>query len=290
MRKICPRGFCHLKLKFALAALVFAFCGTGIFAGEFSEYEKKLLLEIYDMRAKSRQEPDYLASQNFLKEFHHKISSDEIQSKIGDEARLAFDNMLTLERWQYLWETDPQMDGIKEMIWAQYEKIMAWNETHPYSEQNVWLKLSSFDLINSTMQYMKRGQMIKLGFQEKKVYDGLLASEPNNCVVHLNAGLFYYNISEVFSGAKEKAKSIYNRAVETASNSYEKYFANIYIAQIQLDEKDMEAYAKSIAAAERAIPKTPYIEFVKAVNKKGYTIYEYALHPQKIKQIVFGGK
>ncbi len=274
-------------LKIVFFAVLFVFAPP-LFAGEFSQYEKSLLAEIYDMRARSRQEPDYLASQKFLEAYHQKILSDDIQSKISDEAKLVFDNLLTLERWQYLWETDPQMNGLKEMIWTQYEKIMEWNAAHPFSEQNAYLKLSSFDLINSTMQYMPRGLMIKLGFQEKKVYDELLISDPNNCIACMNAGLFYYNISEVISGAKPKAKSLYERAIQIASNNFEKYFANIFMAQMLLEEKYMAGYNERIAAAEAAIPNTPYMEFVKAVNAKGITLYEYALHPIKIKQKVFG--
>lgn len=274
-----------IKIVFFAALFVFS---PQLFAGEFSQYEKSLLAEIYDMRARSRQEPDYLASQKFLEAYHQKILGDDIQSKISDEAKLVFDNLLTLERWQYLWETDPQMNGLKEMIWSQYERIMEWNAAHPFSEQNAYLKLSSFDLINSTMQYMPRGLMIKLGFQEKKVYDELLISAPDNCIVCLNAGQFYYNISEVLSGAKPKAKGIYERAIKVASNNFEKYFANIFMAQMLLEEKNMAGYNERIAAAEAAIPNTPYMEFVKAVNAKGITLYEYALHPIKIKQKVFG--
>jgi len=291
MKKNKSRALALAKKLSRLCALsiLCLFAGRA-FAGDFSDYEKKLLSEIYDMRARSRQEKDYLASQAFLEEYHKKIWSDEVQSKISDEAKLTFDNLLTLERWQYLWETDPQMDGLKPMIWSQYEKIIAWNESHPFDEQNAYLKLSSFDLINSTMQYMKRGQMIKLGLQEKKVYDKLLETDPDNCVVYLNAGLFYYNVSEVLSGAKPKAKRIYIKAVETASNNYEKYFANIFIAQIFLEEENMDEYNKHIALAEQAIPKTPYMDFVKAVNEKGYTLYEYALRPAKIKKRVFVDK
>lgn len=291
MEKNKSRAFALAKKMSRLCALsiLCLFAGRA-FAGDFSDYEKKLLSEIYDMRARSRQEKDYLASQAFLEEYHKKIWSDEVQSKISDEAKLVFDNLLTLERWQYLWETDPQMDGLKPMIWSQYEKIIAWNESHPFDEQNAYLKLSSFDLINSTMQYMKRGQMIKLGLQEKKVYDKLLESDPDNCVVYLNAGQFYYNVSEVLSGAKPKAKRIYIKAVETASNNYEKYFANIFMAQMFLEEENMDEYNKHIALAEQAIPKTPYMDFVKAVNEKGYTLYEYALHPAKIKKRVFVDK
>ena len=291
MEKNKSRAFALAKKLSRLCALsiLCLFAGRA-FADDFSDYEKKLLSEIYDMRARSRQEKDYLASQAFLEEYHKKIWSDEVQSKINDEAKLTFDNLLTLERWQYLWETDPQMDGLKPMIWSQYEKIIAWNESHPFDEQNAYLKLSSFDLINSTMQYMKRGQMIKLGLQEKKVYDKLLETDPDNCVVYLNAGQFYYNVSEVLSGAKPKAKRIYIKAVETASNNYEKYFANIFIAQMFLEEENMDEYNKHIALAEQAIPKTPYMDFVKAVNEKGYTLYEYALHPAKIKKRVFVDK
>lgn len=291
MKKNKSRAFALAKKLSRLCALsiLCLFAGRA-FAGDFSDYEKKLLSEIYDMRARSRQEKDYLASQAFLEEYHKKIWSDEVQSKISDEAKLTFDNLLTLERWQCLWETDPQMDGLKPMIWSQYEKIIAWNESHPFDEQNAYLKLSSFDLINSTMQYMKRGQMIKLGLQEKKVYDKLLETDPDNCVVYLNAGQFYYNVSEVLSGAKPKAKRIYIKAVETASNNYEKYFANIFMAQMFLEEENMDEYNKHIALAERAIPKTPYMDFVKAVNEKGYTLYEYALHPAKIKKRVFVDK
>ncbi|MBQ6029628.1 MAG: hypothetical protein IJL24_08920 [Treponema sp.] len=291
MKKNKSRAFALAKKIPRLCALsiLCLFAGRA-FAGDFSDYEKKLLSEIYDMRARSRQEKDYLASQAFLEYYHKKIWSDEVQSKISDEAKLVFDNLLTLERWQYLWETDPQMDGLKPMIWSQYEKIIAWNESHPFDEQNAYLKLSSFDLINSTMQYMKRGQMIKLGLQEKKVYDKLLETDPDNCIVYLNAGQFYYNVSEVLSGAKPKAKRIYERAVAIASNAYEKYFANIFMAQMFLEEENMDEYNKHIALAEQAIPKTPYMDFVKAVNEKGYTLYEYALHPAKIKKRVFVDK
>jgi len=132
--------------------------------------------------------------------------------------------------------------------------------------------------------------MIKLGLQEKKVYDKLLETDPDNCVVYLNAGQFYYNVSEVLSGAKPKAKRIYIKAVETASNNYEKYFANIFMAQMFLEEENMDEYNKHIALAEQAIPKTPYMDFVKAVNEKGYTLYEYALRPAKIKKRVFVDK
>ena len=274
-------------VKIIFAAAFVALCAPS-FAGDFSAYEKTLLAEIYDMRARSRQEPDYLASQKFLEAYHQKILSDEVQSKISAEASLTFDNLLTLERWQYLWETDPKMKGLQEMITAQFNEIMAWNDTHPFAEQNVYLKLSSFDLINSTMQYMTRGQMIKLGLQEKKVYDKLLETDPDNCIVCLNTGLFYYNISEVLSGAKAKAKRIYERALQVASNNFEKYFANIFMAQMLLEEKDADGYNKCIVDAESAIPNTPYMEFVKAVNAKGITLYEYALHPIKIKQKVFG--
>ena len=279
--RFCKKIISVLAAGFALA------CSSAAWAGDFSDYEKTLLAQIYDMRAESRKQPDYLSSQRFLEEYHNKILSDEIQSKIGDEARLTFDNLLTLERWQYLWETDPSMECLQPMITAQFDKIMEWNEAHPFDTQNAYLKLSSFDLINSTMQYMKRGQMIKLGLQEKKVYDKMLETDPDNCVVYLNAGQFYYNVSEVLTGAKVKAKRIYQKAIDTASNNYEKYFANIFIAQMQLEENDMDAYNASIAAAEAAIPGTPYMQFVKAVNEKGYTLYEYALHPAKIKKRVF---
>lgn len=281
------KGCLATRLLIVFAALCF-FCGANSFAGEFNEYEKALLMQIYEKRAQSRQEPDYLASQKFLEAYHQKILSDEIQSKISDEAKITFDNLLTLERWQYLWETDSQMEGLRQMIWTQYERIMDWNAEHPFDEQNAYLKLSSFDLINSTMQYMPRGQMIKLGFQEKKVYDKLLETDQDNCIVYLNAGQFYYNVSEVLSGAKPKAKRIYERAIQIASNDFEKYFANIFMAQMLLEEKNMAAYEERIAAAEEAIPNTPYMEFVKAVNAKGCTLYEYALHPIKVKQKVFG--
>ena len=153
MEKNKSRAFALAKKlsRLCVLSILCLFAGRA-FAGDFSDYEKKLLPEIYDMRARSRQEKDYLASQAFLEGYHKKIWSDEVQSKISDEAKLVFDNLLTLERWQYLWETDPQMDGLKPMIWSQYEKIIAWNESHPFDEQNAYLKLSSFDLINSTMQ------------------------------------------------------------------------------------------------------------------------------------------
>ena len=137
------------RLKIIFAAALLALCAPAL-SGDFSEYEKTLLAEIYDMRARSRQEPDYLASQKFLEAYHNKILSDDVQSKISDEAKLVFDNLLTLERWQYLWETDPKMNGLKEMIWTQYERIMDWNAAHAFGEQNAYLKLSSFDLINTT--------------------------------------------------------------------------------------------------------------------------------------------
>lgn len=275
-----------IKKSAIATALLFAALCAGTSAAEWTEYETSLLQEIFSMRAESRKCASFEESQKFLENYHNKILSDEIQSKIGDEARLAFDNLLILERWQYHWETDPKMDGLKEMIFPQFEKNLSWNESHPFAEQNPWLKLSSFDLINSTMQYLKQGQLIKLGLQEKKVYDSLLEEFPDMSLNFLLAGHWYYNAPAIGGGSKTKARHYYETAARNASNPYEKYFSNIYLAQNELGH-DYTKYEEYMTAAEEAIPGTPYLQFVLEINGAGRTLYEYALDPQNTKEQIF---
>lgn len=277
---------------FFAALFFFAFSPTLFFADSFSEYENSLLEEIYQKRADARKCASFEEAQEFLKEFHDSILQETVQRDISDEARLTFDNLLILERWQCLWEIDPNMAGIKEMICAQYEKILAWNESHPFDEQNPYLKVSSFDLINSTMQYLKQGQLIKLGLQEKKVCDDLAENCPEMSVALLLSGHWYYNAPAIGGGSRNKARKLYALAIENASNDYETYFANIYLSQSTLAQEgvgtDNETYRQCIAAAEAAIPGTFYIEFIKALNEAGVNLYEYALFPERTKERVFG--
>ncbi len=283
----------RMVLKFLFASIFFlAFSSAAIFAGTFSEYENSLLEKIYQKRADARKCASFEEAQNFLKEFHDSILQENVQQKISDEARLTFDNLLILERWQCLWEINPNMAGIKEMICAQYDKILEWNESHPLDEQNPYLKISSFDLINSTMQYLKQSQLIKLGLQEKKACDDLLEKCPNMSLALLLSGHWYYNAPAIGGGSRNKARKLYARAIENASNDYEKYFANIYLSQSTLAQEgvgtDNEIYKRCIASAEAVIPGTFYIEFIKKLNDAGVNLYEYALSPERIKERVFG--
>lgn len=280
-----------LKVFFA-ALFFFVFAPMNFFAGTFSEYENSLLEKIYQKRADARKCASFEEAQKFLKDFHDSILQENVQREISDEARLAFDNLLILERWQCLWEINPNMPGIKEMICAQYEKILAWNESHPLDEQNPYLKISSFDLINSTMQYLKQSQLIKLGLQEKKACDDLIEKYPNMSLALLLSGHWYYNAPAIGGGSRNKARKLYARAIENATNNYEKYFANIYLSQSTLAQEgvgtDNEIYIRCIAAAEAAIPGTFYIEFIKKLNEAGVSLYEYALNPERTKEKVFG--
>lgn len=283
----------RVMLRFFFFALVFfAFMQDKVFAASFTEYENSILEEIYRKRADARKCASFEEAQKFLKDFHDSILKEGVQSRISDEARLTFDNLMILERWQCFWEINPSMPGIKEMIWAQYEKILSWNESHPFDEQNPYLKISSFDLINSTMQYLKQSQLIKLGLQEKKVCDDLVEKFPKMSIALLFTGHWYYNAPPIGGGSRSKARKLYVRAVENASNDYERYFANIYLSQSTLAQEgvgmDNETYRKSIAAAEAAIPRTFYIEFIKKLNEAGVNLYEYALNPERIKERVFG--
>ncbi len=274
------------KILFAVTLSFFSLA----FAGDFTEYENKLLSEVYEKRVEARKCASYLEMQTFLEKYHAYIRSDEVQSRISDEARLTYDNLLILERWQCLWEIDSSMPGIKEMITSQFELNLSWSEDHPYEEQNPWLKLSSFDLINSTMQYLKQSELIKLGLLEKKVYDDLVEKFPDMSMALLLAGHWYYNAPAIGGGSKIRARKYYARAAATASNIFEKYFANIYLAQNELEKKNMKEYKDCMAAAENAVPATFYLEFIRKINAAGYTLYEYALKPDMVKEKVFGDK
>ena len=125
------------------------------------------------------------------------------------------------------------------------------------------------------MQFLPRTDAIKYGLQEKKEYATVLENEPQMSLALINSALWYYFAPAVGGGSKSKAKTYFSDAFKHAASDYEKYYAAIYLSQFCFEQKDSAGAEQYLAEAEKVLPGTGYIAFIRELNGIGFSLYDY---------------
>ena len=94
---------------------------------------------------------------SFLNNFKSEILNDKDYKSAGKEAKIIFENMIALERYNYMYAKDINSKDLKPYIIEQYEKIEAFQKANENQEFSPWFVLSSGDVINSSMQFIPQG-------------------------------------------------------------------------------------------------------------------------------------
>ncbi|MCR4579668.1 MAG: hypothetical protein K5681_04895 [Treponema sp.] len=200
------------------------------------------------------------------------------------EAELIIDNMISLERYNYMYEKDLESPDLKPYILAQYDKINDYVEKHEGKKFSPWFILSSGDVINSSMQFIPQATAIKQGLKEKEDYDKVLEENPDLAFGLINAALWYYFAPAIGGGSKEKAKSYLEHAVSCAACDYEAFYSRIYLSQIYYDNGLKEDASKLLNECDEILSDTKYISFIRFLNDNNYSLLYYTNNRGKVEK------
>ncbi len=263
----------EMKTKSLLVALCLCLFVSKISGMDFSEQENAFLEELLQFRLTLR---SYDTDDQVIEKVRE-FKSEKINqiSTFSDEAQLVFTNMLATAEYNGFYAKDmhaPEMEGI---LRPQYEKIIAFRENVPVEEQNPWFVFTSADIINSMMQFLKQGEAISLGLKEKKEYAIALTAQPEHAFGNMLSGYWYYYAPGIGGGSKKKARLFFANALEYAANDYERFYGNINLSQMNFEDKNKEEAARLLDEAEKILPGTRHVAFIRKINEMGYSAFDY---------------
>ena len=213
----------------------------------------------------------------------YRTAHKELISTFSEEANLTCTNMLATAEYNCVYEKDmhsPKMEGI---LRPQYEKICDYRAKYNLTELNPWFIMTSADIINSMMQFLKRSDAISLGLQEKKDYAVVVEKNPQMSFALMLSGFWYYYAPGIGGGSKSKAKQFFSDALTYAANDYERYYGNINLSQIYFEEKNKNECERLLAEAEKILPATRYIAFIRNINALEYSLFDYNMNSTREK-------
>lgn len=270
-----------MKRYFSLFILFLILCFS-LSAAELSASDNSLIFKTLDARLKTRlyKTPDEAIS--FLNNFKSEIEKDNDFLSAGKEAQLISENMISLERYNYMYAKEINAKELKPYIIDQYEKIEAFQKANENQELSAWFILSSGDVINSSMQFISQGTAIKLGLKEKDDYDMVVKKNPTLSFGRINRGLWYYFAPAIGGGSKNVAKDDFENAVKSAVCDYEKFYSRIYLSQVYFDEGKKEECKKLLAECDVILPGNVYTQFIKILNDNNYSLMYYVTNREKV--------
>lgn len=272
----------NLKIKSFLIFLLLIFAGNFVFAAEkFDAKAEKCVQEAYQKVLETRICKTPAEAIEKINQYQKTLSASADYASISEEAKLTVQNILIITKYSYMYDINMKDPEAKKLILAQYDKVIAWNEKNP-DNQNPYYIVSSGDIINSSMVFLPQSTAIKYGLKEKDDYDALNKKSPLMSIGFINSGLWYYMAPGIGGGSKKKAAALFKSAYDNAKTNYEKFYSAIYMSQIAYSNKDQAACDKYLANAEAVLSGTNFIKFIKMLNTKGYSYFDYAEHKEKI--------
>lgn len=269
-----------LKSIFAVAGFALAVISFAP-AAEFTTAENQFVQELLAFRLSLRTyatDDEVIAAVQTYRSAH----SEQIAA-FGEEAQIAAHNMLATAEYNAYYAKDmhaPEMEGI---LRPQYERLTAYAAAHPIEKQNPWFTLTSADIINAMMQFLKQKDAINLGLQEKKDYAVVVEKAPKMAFAHMLSGFWYYYAPAIGGGSKKKARQFFSDALTYAANDYERYYGNINLSQMQFEDKNKTEAARFLDEAEKILPATRYVAFIRKINALGYSLFDYNMNSTRQK-------
>ncbi|MBQ8013178.1 MAG: hypothetical protein IJ257_02105 [Treponema sp.] len=250
-------------------------------AADFSTEENTFIQNLLDFRLSLR---SYKTNDEALEKVRaYKDEHLEEILSFGEEASLVCLNMLATSEYNIFYAKDMHAPEMEEILRPQYEKIIEFQEKHPVSEQNPWFTLTSADIINSMMQFLKQSLAIKLGLQEKKDYASVVERFPDMSFALMLSGFWYYYAPGIGGGSKSKARDFFEKSLKYASNDYERFYGNINYSQSLFEYKKKDEAAQYLEEAEKILPDTNYIAFIRKINSLGYSLFDYNMNSTREK-------
>ncbi len=270
-----------MKHRFFSFLVVFASFAFSLPAVDFTDKENELIARVLEFRVNLRSLDSADSCIQKITEYKAELFS-EIGS-LSQEAQIVLNNMLATAQYNCEYEKDmhsPLMEGI---LRPQYEKIIEYSKDKTAEELNPWFVLTSADVTNSMMQFLPRSASITVGLQEKKDYAVVVKNNQQMSFALTLSGWWYYYAPAVGGGSFSKAGDFFTNAQKYAVSNYDKYYCNINLAQFYFEQKDTEKCDFYMAEAEKILPETRYCKLLKAMNKIGYSLFDYNMNSRREK-------
>lgn len=268
--------------------LIFLFClflsvfSSNLFSAEFSAVEEQYIAEILEKRMTLRTYDNSDQCIQAAKSFIKANDENPLYKNGSQEFQLTVENLLKTALYNCLYEKNMKDPALKTLMTAQYEKIFAYNEKNPEENRNRWYNVSSSDIINSTMQFLPQNQAIRLGLAEKDLYDSMMKIYPDFSYLFINSGLWYMFAPAIGGGSDVKAMEFFQKAIDTAKYSYEKYYACIYYSQLLFEKNKKSESKELLSKAEEVLPGKRYIKLINLLNDNGYSVFYYTNNREKV--------
>lgn len=254
-----------------LFALMMIFSCSQIFS--LSVNEENYIQKILDFRLSLRKYSSADEAIQKIKEFE--LQEKNEMNSLGEEAGLVAENMLVTAHYNCEYEKDVKSKALEGILRPTFEKILSFKERNKTEEiSNIFL-ISSADVINSMMQFLPQTNAIKYGLLEKKEYALVLERDPKMSLGLINSALWYYFAPAFGGGSKKKAEVFFVDANRFAKNDYEKYYSAIYLSQFYFEQKNFSECETYLAAAEKLLPNTRYVPFIRKINSLGFSLYDF---------------
>ncbi len=270
-----------MKIRFFALLSVSISLAFSSFALDFTNKENEMIAQVLEFRVNLRALDN--ADSCIQKITQYKAEISETINSFSTEAQIVLNNMLATAHYNCEYEKDmhsPLMEGI---LRPQYEKIVEYSKDKTAEELNPWFVLTSADVTNSMMQFLPRSASITVGLQEKKDYAVVVKNNPQMSFALTLSGWWYYYAPGVGGGSVSKAGEFFTKAQNYALSNYDKYYCSINLAQFYFEQKDSAKCDFYMAEAEKILPDTRYCKLLKAMNKIGYSLFDYNMNSRREK-------
>ncbi|MCR4632147.1 MAG: hypothetical protein K5786_11010 [Treponema sp.] len=263
---------------------IILFLISNIFIGHLFSEDLSLIHRVLDARLQTRLCSSSDEAISYMDSFRKTMENEGKLTAGNDEDNLIIDNMIALERYNYMYEKDLNGSDLKPFILSQYEKINAYKDSYQGSDFSPWFVLSSGDIINSSMQFLPQATAIKQGLREKDEYDKVIKDNPQLAFGFINAALWYYFAPAIGGGSKSLAKSYFEHALECSDCDYEAFYSRIYLSQVYFDEGNKDSAKKLIDECEKILPGTKYVSFIRYLNQNDFSLMYYTNNRDKVEK------
>ena len=265
------------KLKISILISLILFNVNNVFAQNV-----QLIHRVLDARLSTRlckTTDEAIAKMDALKA---DLIKERVLKNQNTEEELIVENMIHLERYNYMYEKDMKSAELKPFILAQYDKINAYKDSNPDLNYSPWFILSSGDVINSSMQFIPQATAIKMGLREKDEYDKVVKENPKISFALINSALWYYFAPAIGGGSKSIAKDEFKNAVEYAQCDYERFYSRVFLSQIYYDEGKKDECKTLLDECDKILSGNVYIPFIRMLNNAGYSLLYYTTNREKV--------
>ncbi len=202
----------------------------------------------------------------------------DLTSFTGEE-KLILENFEVLEIYNYMRKMKGKESEIKGLIRSQYEKNNDWLSAHKNETISKWLYCTAADMLSCNLSYASVTAIMHDGLAVKTYYEKALEQDPDMSYALTNIAQWYYYAPAFGGGSKSKARSCFEQAVAHARTNAEIYYAKIFLSQYLFENEAQRGKSATLLAdADAFQPGGHYVEWLRKINKAGFSLYYYNVH------------